>query len=177
MATYGMGLNPSQNIWGNVEMPQFGSAGTGWGGGSNLFGTTSSSGVAFGNPAQGLNPNARGIGLHPPSTGFWSAANNSVGATPSNGIMDFLKNNMGTLQGGMNLLQGLGGIYGGLQGVKLAKKQFQFQKDFAERNLANQTKSYNTELERRERNKYGATGWSQEDKDQAINEYLDKHKL
>jgi len=54
-------------------------------------------------------------------------------------------------------LQGLGTIGSLLAGFKqlgLAKKQFRFQKDFANTNLANQIQSYNTSLADRARARY-----------------------
>jgi hypothetical protein len=67
------------------------------------------------------------------------------GATPS-----FLGlKGVSTAQGLSGILQGvntLGNLWGALQSLKLAKKQFNFTKDITETNLRNQTQSYNTAL-------------------------------
>lgn len=54
--------------------------------------------------------------------------------------------NMPTLGLAIQGLSALGNLYQGLQANKLAKKQFNFQKDFANTNLNNQMQSYNTAL-------------------------------
>ena len=54
--------------------------------------------------------------------------------------------NLDTAKFGIDALSALGGLYAGLQGVKQAKEQFNFQKDYANTNMANQIKSYNTTL-------------------------------
>lgn len=54
--------------------------------------------------------------------------------------------NMPTLGLAIQGLSALGNFYQGLQANKLARKQFNFQKDFANTNLNNQMQSYNTAL-------------------------------
>lgn len=54
--------------------------------------------------------------------------------------------NMPTLGLAIQGLSALGNFYQGLQANKLAKKQFNFQKEFANTNLNNQMQSYNTAL-------------------------------
>lgn len=54
--------------------------------------------------------------------------------------------NMPTLGLAIQGLSALGNLYQGLQANKLAKKQFNFQKEFANTNLNNQMQSYNTAL-------------------------------
>lgn len=81
--------------------------------------------------------------------------------------------NMPTFQLG---LQGLGmglNFYNAMQANKLAKQQFNFQKDFAMKNLANQTKTYNTALEDRGRARAAMEGQSAEE----AQAYIDKNRL
>lgn len=54
--------------------------------------------------------------------------------------------NMGTAQLGLDGLKTIGGLYGAYQANKLANEQFDFSKKFAEKNLTNQTQSYNDKM-------------------------------
>lgn len=89
-------------------------------------------------------------------TGFntsnsWSppgaARNPAAGA--SNGLGTGLGVNVGTGQLALSGLGALAGIWNSTNTNKLAKDQFKFQKDFANTNLNNSIKSYNTSLEDR----------------------------
>lgn len=77
---------------------------------------------------------------------------------------------LGKLQLGFGGLQALGNLWNAFQGQKLAKQQFNFAKDFANRNLANQIKSYNTALTDRITSRASSNGLSQEQVDQYIKE-------
>lgn len=55
--------------------------------------------------------------------------------------------NIGTGQLALGGLQALGNLYSSFQAQDLARKQFNFAKEFASANLANQIKSYNTRLD------------------------------
>jgi len=70
-------------------------------------------------------------------------------------------------------IQSLGGLYMGLKQLSLANKQFAFQKDFANTNLANQIKSYNTTLADRSRSRASIEGQSQEQ----AQSYIDQNKM
>lgn len=70
-------------------------------------------------------------------------------------------------------LQTIGGLWNAFQANKLAKKQYQFQKDFANENLANQIQSYNTNLADKERSRAVMEGQSA---DQAQS-YIDANSL
>jgi len=66
--------------------------------------------------------------------------------------------NANTLNFGMQGLMGLGNLWGAWQANKLARDQLNFTKDFANRNLLNQTKAYNTALEDRARARAAVEG-------------------
>lgn len=79
----------------------------------------------------------------------WSPGAAVTQQVGNNGAGTGLGFNVGT---GSLALQGLGalaGIWSSAQQNKLAKEQFDFQKEFAQTNLANQVKTYNTALEDR----------------------------
>lgn len=92
----------------------------------------------------------------------------------------FNRDNLGLAMGG---LQGLGSILGAFgsmgqnkimkKNLKLARDQFNFQKDLANKNYANELSAFNTAMEDRIN-----TRASQEGRDQQyINDYLNKHQL
>lgn len=81
----------------------------------------------------------------PPSLG--GGSNSPVSQT--GGLGTGLGFNVGTGQLALGGLSALAGIWNAMQSNKLAKEQFNFQKDFANTNLNNQIKSYNTALEDR----------------------------
>lgn len=81
--------------------------------------------------------------------------------------------NIPTFQLGM---QGIGmglNFWNAFQAQKLAKEQFNFQKEFANKNLANQIKSYNTSLEDRGRARAAMEGQSAEQ----AQAYIDNNRL
>ena len=81
--------------------------------------------------------------------------------------------NIGTGQMALSGLSSLGSLYGSLQSNKLAKEQFKFTKDFANTNLNNQIKSYNTTLSDRIRSRSVMEGTDSA----AAEAYLDKNRL
>ena len=184
MAKYGLNYNyqdPLANMmnWGNSPIANYGLSSNNSYLSPSRFSLTD---TYSGNSGMGLNPNASGIGMKAPTTGFWTnnGASNILGSGGNSGsgsITEFLGKNKDSIGAGLDILQSLGGLYGTFQGMNLAKKQFNFTKQMAEKNLANQTKSYNSDLEKRERLNLAASGLSQEDKDKHVKEYLDKHKL
>ena len=104
-----------------------------------------------------------------------------IGANPSAGISGF-----GTTGGGfgglmsldgLKLLGGgistIGNLWNAFQAQKLARDTFNFQKSFANKNLANQIASYNTALEDRARSRGVAEGQTQDQ----INDYISKNSL
>lgn len=68
--------------------------------------------------------------------------------------------NVPTAQMALSGLGTIGNLWAGFQAAKLAKQQFNFQKDFANANLANQIKSYNTALYDRARSRAAMEGQS-----------------
>ena len=70
-------------------------------------------------------------------------------------------------------LQTIGSLFMVFQANKLAKKQFRFQKDFANQNLANSIKSYNTALEDRIRSRSFTEGRASGYAD----DYINKNKM
>jgi hypothetical protein len=68
---------------------------------------------------------------------------------------------LGKVGVGLQALQSLAGMWMGMKQLSLAKKQFRFQKDITNTNLANQIKSYNTALSDRARSRGFTEGQSQ----------------
>lgn len=107
-----------------------------------------------------------------------------MGISGPNGIGGFGTTGIG--QGGMGglfsldglkLLGGgistLGNLYNSFQAQKLARESFNFQKNFANKNLSNQIASYNTALDDRARSRGVAEGQSQ----QQVDDYIAKNRL
>jgi hypothetical protein len=70
-------------------------------------------------------------------------------------------NGMQKVGAGLQLAQGLMGLYSGLKMMKLAKKDFNMRRDMANINLNNTIKSYNTALSDRARSRGFTEGQSQ----------------
>jgi hypothetical protein len=81
--------------------------------------------------------------------------------------------NIPTFQLGLQGLGTLGNLWGSLQSNKLARDSFNFQKDFAQQNLANQIKNYNTTLTDRATSR----GFVQGDSAEKTQQYIDNNKL
>lgn len=77
---------------------------------------------------------------------------------------------LGSIMSGIGTL---GNLWGANRALGLARDQFNFQKDFANTNLANQIKSYNTALEDRARSRAVVEGQSQD----TAQEYIDRNRL
>lgn len=67
-----------------------------------------------------------------------------------------------------NLIGGFGGLYSAYQGTKIAKDSLNLQREAYQKNLANQTKSYNTALSDRARTRGVMEGSSSADVDKYI---------
>ncbi|MCA1807480.1 MAG: hypothetical protein LC687_06510 [Actinobacteria bacterium] len=79
----------------------------------------------------------------------------------------------GMAQVGLGAIQTLGSLWNSFQQNKIAKKSLNLQEKTFETNLANQTKSYNTELEDRIRTRYDSERRDPSEADS----YIDKNKL
>ncbi|MNF31601.1 hypothetical protein D3C85_662420 [compost metagenome] len=100
-----------------------------------------------------------------------AAPNPAAGA--SNGLGTGLGVNIGTGQLALGGLGSLAGIIGSNRQFGLAKDQLKFQKDFANTNLNNSIKSYNTTLEDR----LNARGFAQGDSTAATQEQIARNRL
>lgn len=81
--------------------------------------------------------------------------------------------NMPTFQLGLQGLNTIGNIWGAWQANKLAKDQLNFTKNFANRNLENQTAAYNTALEDRARARAAVEGQTSAE----AQAYIDRNRL
>ena len=97
---------------------------------------------------------------------------NLMGATGGYQPLEFGMN-IPTFQLGLQGLGTLGSLWGTSQSNKLARDSFNFQKGFAERNLANQIKSYNTALTDRATTR----GFVQGDSKDKTQQYINDNKL
>lgn len=111
--------------------------------------------------------------LDPGSFGTPDFGGFGVGGAPSGPQTSGFGLNMGTAQFALNGLQTLGGLWNSFQANKLAKKSFNFQKDYARTNLTNSTQSYNTQMRDRIDSRAFVQGMSA---DQA-NSYYNTNKL
>lgn len=94
----------------------------------------------------------------------------AVNAPPAQGNWFGRDGNMQTVFGG---IQALGGAYLGIQAMKQAKDQLNFQKQAYKTNLVNSTKTYNTSLEDRINGRTADYAGKQAD----VSAYLSTHKL
>ena len=102
------------------------------------------------------------------SSGTTSALGSNVGYQPLEFGM-----NLPSFQLGLQGLGTLGNLWGTFQSNKLARDSFNFQKDFAQKNLANQIKSYNTALTDRATSR----GFVQGDMKDTTQQYINDNKL
>lgn len=83
------------------------------------------------------------------------------------------KDQMGLLQGGAGILQGLSGLYGGYQTYQLGKDQLNFQKDAFNKNYQNQVQLTNLALRDRQERRYR----NRPDLYQNPDEYMSKNQI
>ena len=70
-------------------------------------------------------------------------------------------------------LQTLGGLFAAFKQLSLANKQFDFQKRFANANMANSIQTYNTQLQDRARARAATEGQSQAQ----MQQYIDQNRM
>ena len=80
---------------------------------------------------------------------------------------------MGDIGLAIDGLNTMGNLWGAFQAQKLAKRAFRFERDFANTNLANSIKSYNTSLSDRAQSRFAFEGRSPEE----AQAYIDQNKL
>ena len=97
---------------------------------------------------------------------------NLMGATGGYQPLEFGMN-IPTAKLGLTGLSTLGNLWGSFQSSKLAKDSFNFQKGMAEKNYANQIKSYNTALTDRATTR----GFVQGDSTEMTQQYINDNKL
>lgn len=132
--------------------------------GENRFGW-----VDLTDPRVMLDVNGNKIGVQD-LEGNWSFNKDQINPNNQNSFA----NNLAAYGGlALNGIQSLGNLYMGNKMYGLAKDQFKFQKDFANRNLANSIKSYNNALTDRINSRFAFEGRSQAEAD----DYLKKHSL
>lgn len=107
----------------------------------------------------------------------WNPSKGIGNGSSTNSLNSFMENYGGLMKGGFDVFKALGSMYMANKQLGMARDQFNFTKDFANRNMANQTKTYNTNLEHQYARSIAANDWSQEQKQNSIQEYLNKHRL
>ena len=91
----------------------------------------------------------------------------------NNSLSTPLGMNIGTGQLVLGGIGTLGNLWAAWQAQKLAKDQFNYQKDITDTNLANQIQSYNTALTDR----INARGFTQGDSQSTIDQYIENNSL
>ena len=112
---------------------------------------------------------ASGLG----TSDFATANMSGVGGTTGGYNPLELGMNIPTFQLGLTGLGALGNLWGTFQSNKLARDSFNFQKGMAEKNYANQIKSYNTALTDRATTR----GFVQGDSTEKTQQYINDNKL
>lgn len=115
-------------------------------------------------PLNSMVPSAMPAAASMPSVGGVAGA----GGTPGWLGIEGLGKNVGTLNMGLSGLETIGKLWAAFEAQKLAKAQFGFQKEFANTNLNNQIRSYNTALTDRANTRAIVNGQSAADRDAYI---------
>ena len=107
-------------------------------------------------------------------SGFdWSGLSGGGDNSGAGSLQNTLGMNIPTFQLGLSGISTLGNLWGAFQSSKLANEQFDFSKNMANKNLANQTQSYNTALSDKATARASMEGWS----DSQTQDYINKIKL
>jgi hypothetical protein len=104
-------------------------------------------------------PDLSGFGAPDPSSGWFGIKGLGL--------------NMPTAQMGLDGLKSIGGLYASLGALGVAKKQLALSSMVANKNIANQTASYNTALSDRARSRGVAEGQTQA----TVDDYIKKNSL
>lgn len=91
----------------------------------------------------------------------------------NNNLSTPLGMNLGTGQLVLGGIGTIGNLWSAWQAQKLAKEQFNYQKDITDTNLANQIQSYNTALTDR----ITSRGFTQGDSQSTIDQYIEENSL
>ena len=91
----------------------------------------------------------------------------------NNNLSTLLGMNLGTGQLVLGGIGTIGNLWSAWQAQKLAKEQFNYQKDITDTNLANQIQSYNTALSDR----INSRGFMQGDSQSTIDQYIEENSL
>ena len=149
-----------------------------WGANSNLsFGSDPTIMPAFDIAANGPDPTimpAFDIAANDLGTSDFATANMSGVGGETGGYQPLeFGMNIPTARLGLTGLSTLGNLWGSFQSNKLARDSFNFQKGMAEKNYANQIKSYNTALTDRATTR----GFVQGDSTDTTQQYISDNKL
>lgn len=141
---------------------------------------------AFYNPMEGFNtapamqqaPTSDWTTYTPPTTATQLSFMEQMKANPMGMLFGGQDPNTGNLSTGIvsPMLGGMGALFqgwSGLQQSKLAKDALNFQKQAYQTNLANQTQSYNTQLE----DQYRARTSDYEGKEEDVAKYMQEHGM
>lgn len=121
-------------------------------------------------PAWDSSYQSMNFGPEPMNIPAWGSSSSNYNNTVQ--PLDFGMN-LPSFQLGLQGLGTLGSLWGTFQSNKLARDSFNFQKDFAQKNLANQIKSYNTALTDRATTR----GFVQGDSADTTKQYINDNKL
>ena len=91
----------------------------------------------------------------------------------NNNLSSPLGMNLGTGQLVLGGIGTIGNLWSAWQAQKLAKEQFNYQKDITDTNLANQIQSYNTALSDR----MNSRGFMQGDSQSTIDQYIEENSM
>ena len=115
-----------------------------------------------------LSPLAMAPGVMPAGSNLPKVGATAGAANPGLFGIEGLGANVGTLNMGLSGLETIGKLWAAFESQKLAKQQFGFQKEFANTNLNNQIRSYNTALTDRANTRAIVNGQSAADRDAYI---------